>query len=131
MSSITDPYDGLDLPAVQFKPETPGETIEIRVTEIKPVQTKDGGKTGALVAGVDDDGVTHEWVAWNFHNKAELARERPLPGDQLRITYDGRDPDASNPALAARWFTLKKLSPPGGGGQSDEIPFRPSVDGVS
>jgi hypothetical protein len=111
-----DPYDDLDLGAEPFKPEEPNTSIVIRVEQIKPVQTKDG-KSGAVVAGRAEDGTAYEWVAWNRNAKNELRRERPMPGDWLRITYLGRDAAASNPALAARLWKLANLR------QNDDIPF--------
>lgn len=122
---MTNPYtDGtLDLGTEPFKPETAGEWIEIRVTNIRPVATKDG-KNGVVVEGTDSNGRQRDWVAWNLNNKGELRREQPLPGDWLRISYDGRDPNAENEALAARLFTLEKLetttAKPRG---DDDIPF--------
>ena len=124
----------LDLGSEPFKPEEKGETIEIKVSDVRPIKTKDGEKTGVVVEGIDKDGITRDWCAWNLSNKAELRREQPLPGDWLRITYDGRDPKAQNEALAARWFTLKKLdreaTPKTGGEAGDDIPFMPTIDGA-
>ena len=105
-----DPYQDLDLGAEPFKPDTVGDTITIVVDEIRALLTKTG-KSGVLIAGTEDDdyGTTREWIAWNLHNKAEVRRERPMYGDRLRIVYDGRDPEATNPELAARLFTLTIL----------------------
>jgi hypothetical protein len=36
----SNPYDGIDLGTVYFKPENPGETITITVAEIKQVAGK-------------------------------------------------------------------------------------------
>src|SRR4051794_1849806 len=94
-------YDDLDLGPVPFKPEEPGTTLELRVTDIHGITTREG-KNGVVVIGCDAEGRSWEWVAWNRRAKAELSRERPLIGDLLQITYDGRDDQATNPALAAR-----------------------------
>jgi hypothetical protein len=93
------------LGATRFKPETKGEWIEITVTSVKEVSTKDG-KSGICVEGFERDGSTRDWVAWNRRNKEELLREQPQLFDILRIEYKGTDPAASGP-LAAKWFTLK------------------------
>jgi hypothetical protein len=101
-------YEELDLGPVPFKPEKPGTTLEIRVTDIHAVTTREG-KKGAVVVGYDAEGREWDWVAWNRRSKTELARERPDVGDLLRITYDGRDDQATNPALAARLYRLEVL----------------------
>lgn len=101
-------YDALELDPVPFKPDEPGATLEIRVTDVRGLTTREG-KKGALVVGYDAERREWEWVAWNRRAKAELARERPLLGDLLRIIYDGRDDQATNPALAARLFRLKVI----------------------
>jgi hypothetical protein len=104
----SNPYDGIDLGTVYFKPENPGETITITVAEIKQVAGKNG--SGVEISGEDVAGVSHSWTGWNQRAKGEIARERPLIGDTLLIRYDGRDPEAENEAMAARWFTLKVLA---------------------
>jgi hypothetical protein len=101
-------YDELDLGPVPFKPEEPGATLDLRVTDIHEATTREG-KKGVVVVGYDAEQRLWEWVAWNRRAKAELARERPLIGDLLRIIYDGRDDQATNPALAARLFRLRVL----------------------
>jgi hypothetical protein len=46
------------------------------------------------------------------HNKAEIRREKPLVGARVTIVFDGLEPDAPNPAFAARLFTVSVLSRP-------------------
>jgi hypothetical protein len=99
------PYDDIDLGSEPFKPEAPGETLEIELQEVREIETKEG-KKGVVLAGIDDDGAKRDWVAWNLHNKAEIRREKPLIGEQVKIAYDGRDPNATNEAFAARLFTI-------------------------
>jgi hypothetical protein len=117
----TNPYESIDLGTLGFKPEQPGEKITLVVSEVKQVETK-AGKLGVAVVGSTSDGREYDWVAWNRTNKAEVARERPLIGDTLEIRYTGRDPQAENEAMAARWFTLKVLRR---AGVDDEIVTSP------
>jgi hypothetical protein len=73
------------------------------------VATKEG-KAGVALYGRDDDGTLRDWCAWNLHNKRQVAATKPMPGDRIRITFIGRDPNVSNPALAAKWFTIEIIA---------------------
>jgi hypothetical protein len=112
--SIADPYEGIEFPSVPFKAddETVLDTfIEIELTDVHQIETERDGKkrAGIVLEGEDDDGVVRDWVAWNIHNKQQVREANAQLGDRVRITYEGRDMGAKNPAFAARWFKVEVI----------------------
>jgi hypothetical protein len=59
--NVTNPYDDIDLGSEPFRPETRGEALEIKLTEVRQVETKED-KEGVVLAGVDDHGIERDWV---------------------------------------------------------------------
>jgi hypothetical protein len=109
MTSITDPYEDVDFPSIAFKPEEPGEFIEITLENVRQVELERDGKkkTGIVLEGKDDDGVVRDWVAWNVFNKQQVREANAQLGGRVRITYDGLEAGAKNPAFAAKWFKVE------------------------
>jgi hypothetical protein len=58
-----------------------------------------------------------EWTAWNAHSKRQLQELRPEVGDTLRVTFDGIDPAAPNPAMATKLYTIEVVE------RGSDIPF--------
>ena len=111
MASVTDPYEAVDFPSISFKPERAGEFIEITLEDVRQVELERDGKTktGIVLEGSDDDGVVRDWVAWNVHNKTQVQQANAQIGARVRITFEGLDAGAKNPAFAARWFKVEVI----------------------
>lgn len=131
MNPGTSVYDEpMGLGPERWKPEHAGDSIEGVITDVTRLTgTKfDPDKIGFAYILDTADG-PREWTAWNVHAKRQLAELRPEVGDRLRITFDGLDPTAANPAMATRLHTIQVLAQTNGGAPSpgDDIPFAPTV----
>jgi hypothetical protein len=103
----------------RWKGEKPGDSIEEVIDSVTRLKgTKhDPDKVGFAYLFQTSNGPI-EWTAWNAHSKRQLAELRPEVGDRMRVTFDGLDGAAANPAMATRLYRVEVLARGG-----DEIPF--------
>ena len=114
MTSLPNPYDGIEFPALSFKPDDDeiGAFIEIVLSNVRQIEIERDGKrrVGVCLEGEDDDGALRDWVAWNIGNKQQVRAANAQLGDRIRITHLGRDKGARNQTTAARLFTVEAVS---------------------
>ena len=101
----------LGLPPRRWKGEQPGDTIRGTVTSVvRLVGTQfNAEKIGLAYVLETADGKQDEFTAWNAVTKQQLADLRPGEGDELEIEFLGVDPNAPNPAMAARQYRIEVL----------------------
>ncbi len=104
--SVYDEDMGLGPP--RWKGEKPGDVIEGPVVTVTRLEgTKhDASKIGFAYELDTGDGLV-EWTAWNAHSKRQLAELRPEVGDRMRVTFEGLDGAAANPAMATRLYRVE------------------------
>lgn len=101
--SSTDPWGEFDTPSEYVKFETPGDTVTGIVSEIRR-HTWDDGSASPQVVFADGRSVT----AGQVQLKALLASQRPLPGDELTITFTGIEPRPGGKTLKLFDVTVQR-----------------------
>lgn len=118
-------YDGdMGIGPARWRGEKPGDFIDEVIDTVTRLEgTKfDPDKVGFAYLFETSDGPL-EWTAWNAHSKRQLAELRPEVGDRMRVTFDGLDGSAANPAMAARLYKVEVLARAGEEVADDGIPY--------
>lgn len=113
--------DDMGIGPERWRGEKPGDSIEEVIAGITRLEgTKfDPEKIGFAYLFETGNGPV-EWTAWNQHSKRQLADLRPEAGDRMRVTFEGLDGSATNPAMATRLYKIEILAR---AAEGNDIPF--------
>ncbi len=107
--SVYDEDMGIGPP--RWKGKKSGDVIEGPVAAVTRLEgTQFNAEKIGFAYELDTGDGPVEWTAWNAHSKRQLAELRPEVGDRIRVTFDGLDGAAANPAMATRLYKVEVIA---------------------